>query len=180
MTAPLRILAVCTHNRARSVAMEALLARECRTRGVLVDIASAGFMPSGRPATADMVHALEAVGLDVRTHHSRRIDRDLVAAADLILTAECSHVVRIAEDDSAVFAITYTLPEFVQRAEAVGARGATPTTEWLAAIADGRTQASFLQHGAAEITDPTGASARIHAAVLADIAALAARLAELL
>lgn len=179
MSAPLQVLVVCTHNRARSVAMAALLDRECSRRGVAVEVTSAGFMPSGRPATIGMVDALAALELDVSAHRSRRIDPELVASADLILTAERTHVIRIAEDDATIFARTYTLPEFVRRAEVVGARGSASTADWLQAIADGRSPAGFLRAEIPEIPDPTGASARLHATVVAEIADLCVRLAGL-
>lgn len=177
---PLRFLTVCTHNRARSVAMTELLKAELRQHGVAADVASAGFMPPGERATQQMVTALAQRDIDASHHRSTVIDATAVAEADLILTAERAHVIRISEDDSSVFARTFTLPEFVQMAEQFGPRDNRPFAVWLGALSVTRTHGTFLHGGAAQVVDPTGLSQAAHLATVQEIADLCHRLVALL
>jgi len=180
MTRPFRILTVCTHNRARSVAMTALLRDAAHRHRRTLHIAGVGFMPSGRHATKEITAALAERGLDVADHRSLRINQQTIAGADLILTAERAHVIRIAEDDPSVFERTFTLPEFVTLAEAVGPRGRRRLHDWIVELGAGRTPAAFLQHKAGQVADPTGKSAAAHAAAVAEIADLCERVVVLL
>ncbi len=180
MNRPLRILTVCTHNRARSVAMEAHLKAHLYTRRIHAHLVGAGFNEEGLPPTPEVVAALAAGGIDVAGHLSRRINGPMAAGADLIITAERMHVVRICEDDHSLFARTFTLPELVVRGEAVGPRRRAPLVEWLAAAGEGRSQATFLTAPVGQIADPTGLAPIAVAAAVADIGDWCRRLAVLL
>lgn len=180
MNRPLRVLTVCTHNRARSVAMAAHLQAHLDARRIHAHLVSAGFNDPGLPATPEVVAALAPKGLDVAAHLSRRISHHMASGADLIITAERLHVVRICEDDHALFARTFTLPELVQRGEAVGPRHGAPLEEWLAAVGEGRSQATFLTAPVGQIADPTGLAQIAVTAAVADIGDWCRRLAELL
>jgi protein-tyrosine phosphatase len=160
-TAPLRILAVCSHNRTRSVMIEAMLASMLADSGLAAEVRSSGFGPSGLPAIDDAVDAMAQRGLDVSQHRSRATTAALVEPADLILTAERTHVVRIAALAPDAFARTMTLPEFVGRATA--GTTATPGIDTtgasrrrIARLTAERTAAGYLGNEIAEIADPTG------------------------
>lgn len=180
MNRPLRVLTVCTHNRARSVAMAAQLDTHLRARGVVAHLVSAGFNQPGLPPTPEVAAALAAKGLDVAGHRSLRVTGQIAAGADVIVTAERMHVMRVCEDDHGLFARTFTLPELVARGEAVGPRGGAPIANWLAAVGEGRSQATFLTSPVGQIADPTGLSSMAVAAAVADIDAWCRRLAVLL
>ena len=96
--APLRILTVCSHNRTRSVMMAALLDQLLTERlgADSVVVRSSGFGPPGLPAIDDAVRAMRRRGLDVSHHRSTTTTSALVDGADLIITAERDHVVKIA------------------------------------------------------------------------------------
>ena len=79
-----------------------------------------------------------------------------------------------------MFARTFTLPELVQRGEAVGPRHGAPLEEWLAAVGEGRSQATFLTAPVGQIADPTGLAQIAVTAAVADIGDWCRRLAELL
>src|SRR4051812_30156704 len=81
-------------------------------RGVAV-MGSAGFGPRDIPAIPDAVDAMRRRNLDVSGHRSRQADAQIVRSADLILTAERAHVIRIASIEPAAFRRTMTLPEFL-------------------------------------------------------------------
>lgn len=152
----LTIVTVCSYNRARSVMIQLLLERALQEHGIEAEVIGAGFNEEGMPPLVDTVRALHKVGIDASSVRSRRVDAEMVEAADLVLAAERLHVVRIVEDRLDLFAKTFTLPELVQRAQAVGPRAGRPLAEWLIEVNDGRTHEGFLTIATPEVTDPAG------------------------
>jgi protein-tyrosine phosphatase len=169
----LRVLTVCTHNRTRSVMMAALLERLLATElGVgAVMIRSAGFGPVGLPAIPDAVDAMERRGLDVSGHRSSETTARLVDGADVILTAERDHVVKIAALSPSAFPRAMTMPEFLDRAAAGAVGEATDgrtARERLAMLTADRAAGAYLRSAVPEIDDPTGRPTRaFEAAVVA-------------
>ncbi|MGB8861929.1 MAG: hypothetical protein WCC60_21920 [Ilumatobacteraceae bacterium] len=180
MTGYLRILTVCSFNRARSVAMSAHLRAHLRARGVEAHIVGAGFGPAGEPPLPEVTAALAHVGIDVAGYRSRTLDPTTVDGAQLVVTAERLHVVRLCEDRVDAFGRTFTLPELVTLATAVGPRGDAPIDEWLCAVGAHRTPATFLSAGVPEVADPSGLAPIAVAASLAEIGEWCRQLAALL
>lgn len=177
----LNILCVCTHNRARSVLMAAVLRDELARAGARAEVSTAGFRDEGLPPTEMTLRLLAARGLDVSEHRSRRVSAELVHRADLILTAERDHVVRIVASDRDTFRRTFTLPELVTRTT----RAAAPTTRrpiahWLHEANSGRPRgADYLTAPVPEVLDPSGRSPADWDAVLQEIDAWCGHLARL-
>ena len=125
----------------------------------VASLTSAGFGPPGMPPIAEAVRAMERRGLDVSQHRSRQTTAGLVRSADLILTAERDHVIRIAAIDPPAFRRTMTLPEFV-----ASASRSLPDHEdapgWVRGLTATRTARSYLGARVGEIDDPTGFPAR--------------------
>jgi protein-tyrosine-phosphatase len=170
--APLRILTVCSHNRTRSVMMAALLDQLLTERlgagGVVVR--SSGFGPPGLPAIDDAVRAMRRRGLDVSHHRSTATTPALVDGADLIITAERDHVVKIASLSPAAFRRSLTLPEFLERAAVdPAARNDGGVRTWVESLTAGRTAAGYLRDRIPEVADPTGSSPRVFEAATAEI-----------
>ena len=96
----MRILIVCSGNTCRSPLAAAILVAKLQDTPELagIEVASAGTGAStGTPASeGSYLIALER-GLDLSSHRSRLLTRDLVMAADLILTMTESQAARIAE-----------------------------------------------------------------------------------
>lgn len=124
---PLTVLFVCTANIARSPYME-LRARSLQDAepGVApsVEFASAGthgFQHNPVDTTMAAVLASRGVGSHaIEAFRSRRLTRDLVDAADLVLTAEASHRAFVLEEVPSSFRKVFTLGQFadsVQRVE---------------------------------------------------------------
>lgn len=145
----LHVVAICTHNRTRSVIIGALLNEYFIQAGVEAMVSTAGMTDRDLPVTDSARRLLAGRGIDVADHRSRVIDDSLVAAADLVVTAEVQNVVFVGGQWEGTFERTFTLPELVQRGEAVGARGGAPLAEWLRRAADGRPT------GFAYMSDPT-------------------------
>lgn len=168
---PVKVLTVCTHNRTRSVMMaamlEAMLGDRLGPRGVIVR--SSGFGPVGIPAIDDAVDAMDRRGLDVSTHRSNETTQRLVDGADVILTAERDHVVKIAALSPAAFRRAMTLPEFLQRAPSAELPdGGQTAWTWAEALTADRVAREYLRADVPEIADPTGSARRaFEAAVVA-------------
>jgi protein-tyrosine phosphatase len=160
---PLRILTVCTHNRTRSVMMaamlESMLGERLGTDGV--QVRSGGFGPEGLPAIADAVEAMRRRGLDVSGHRSAPTTAALVNDADLVLTAEREHVVKIASLSPAAFRRTMTLPEFLAAAALAPIdRETADIRSWVQSLTEGRTASAYLREPVPEVADPTGSVPR--------------------
>jgi len=90
----------------------------------------------------------------------------LLAEADVILTAERDHVVKIAGLAPSTFPITTTLPEFLQLA--VGNPFLSPDdfSRWVRSLTADRTAGQYLRTDVEEIADPTGSPPRIFEAAV--------------
>jgi protein-tyrosine-phosphatase len=170
--APLRILTVCSHNRTRSVMMAALFEQLLTERlgADSVVVRSSGFGSPGLPAIDDAVRAMRRRGLDVSEHRSATTTLVLVDGADVILTAERDHVVKIASLSPLAFRRSMTLPEFLERAaaDAASPHGGGVRT-WVESLTAGRTAAGYLRDQIPEVADPTGSSPRAFEAATAEI-----------
>jgi ribose 5-phosphate isomerase B len=83
----MRVLFVCTGNTCRSPLAEALARAAAARRGLAVEVASAGLAAlPGAPAAEEARRVAAERGLDLEAHRARRLDADLVAGADAILT----------------------------------------------------------------------------------------------
>src|SRR5713226_781570 len=94
-----RILLVCTGNICRSPLAEALLRRTLEERGVAgVSATSAGTGAwDGAPASEGAYLVGLERGLDLSGHRARLLTRELVDAADLVLTMARHHRARVDE-----------------------------------------------------------------------------------
>lgn len=104
-----RILFVCTANICRSPAAE-LLSRGRFGEQAMV-FRSAGFMESGRSCPKELVEVLGNLGIDAAGHVSYGLDTDTIAAADVLLTMEGSHVQKATALTSDAFPKTVPLKE---------------------------------------------------------------------
>ena len=82
--------------------------RELAAVGVQAHVVGAGFAAGGQPPLAATVTALHAIGIDARSVLSTRVDEQMVADADLVLTAERLHVVRLVEGNRDLLAKVFT------------------------------------------------------------------------
>ncbi len=170
-SAPLRILTVCSHNRTRSVMMEAMLRSMLveRLGQDAVQIRSSGFGPVGLPAIDDAVDAMRRRGLDVSAHRSSTTTASLVDGADLILTAERDHVVRIAALSPDAFRRAMTLPEFLALTESGDRDPDLEVRTWAGSLTGERTASIYLRESIPEVADPTGSMPRAFEAAVVGI-----------
>jgi len=142
---------------------------------------SAGFSDGGKQPTDNTVRYLATRGIDVSGYLSLWMTDRSIRGAHLIFTAEKAHVIAIAGRWPDAFGHTFTLPELVERGEAVGPRGDRTLSEWLDAVNVGRpTALDYLDATVGEIADPTGRSPATWKASFEQIDDLTTRLVALL
>jgi protein-tyrosine-phosphatase len=125
-----------------------------------VELDNSGFGPVGLPPIDDAIAAMERRGLDVSEHRSSATTVSLVDAADLILTAERDHVVKIAALSPAAFRRAMTLPEFLDASADASVGGSGDLRSWATSLTASRTAGAYLRAAVPEVADPTGSSAR--------------------
>ncbi len=150
------VLAICTANICRSPMMEILLRDQLdRAR---FEIASAGVNGMlGQPMDAMSEMELMRHGLSADTFRSHPIDKYLVGAANLILTATASHRQRILEDEPRAMRRSFTLREFAVLCDRVDDATLTPPQ----LVAEAAAQRQGLK-GSMDVKDPYRRPPRVH------------------
>jgi protein-tyrosine-phosphatase len=98
VTAPHRLLFVCTANICRSPMADALARRYAEERGWTYEILSAGtHAREGDAAAANAVKAVREVGGDLSGHRSQPMTEELARWADRILVMEMRHAADVRE-----------------------------------------------------------------------------------
>ena len=136
-----------------------------------VQIRSSGFGPVDLPAIDDAVDAMRRRGLDVAHHRSSTTTASLVDGADLILTAERDHVVKIAALSAEAFRRTMTLPEFLAAAADSPAvdHDVHDVRSWVESLTAQRSAGAYLRDPVPEVADPTGTPPRAFEASVVSI-----------
>ena len=140
-----------------------------------VAVRSSGFGPEGIPAIDDAVDAMKRRGLDVSQHRSRSTTVALVDGADVIITAERAHVVKIAALSPSAFARAMTLPELLARAADAplmpdsGAPNSVEVRAWVESLTADRSAGAYLRESVPEVADPTGSIPRVFEAAVVTI-----------
>jgi protein-tyrosine phosphatase len=155
---------------------EVLLRHHLEVAGVDATVSSAGLYDGGSPATVHGQEAMAARGLHLEHHRSRRIDREMVGSADLVIGMAREHVREAAVLETGALAKAFTLKELVQRAEVIGPRAAdVPLARWIGQLGSGRRPDELIGVGhddAFDVEDPVGrgrADYEVTAALLDDL-----------
>jgi protein-tyrosine-phosphatase len=178
----LKILTVCSHNRTRSVMSMAMLQDgfDRRLGPGRVMVRSLGFGPEGIASIPDAVDAMRRRGLDVSGHRSRQVTAERVDGADLILTSEKDHVVKIASVSPAAYRRSFTLPEFCAHVQSDPVADGRTLAEWMTDLSEGRRARDYLRSEVPEVADPTGWSRRQFEAATVGIEAMCAEVVAVL
>jgi protein-tyrosine phosphatase len=160
---------------------EGLLRERVERLGVAAHVHSAGVLDSRSPAAPEAVAVLEARGIDISSHRSRRLSGPLIDGADIILGMAREHVREITLMDTRAWSRSFTLKELVRRGEAAGpwARGQS-LDEWLAKVAADRTHAEMLGAGSSDdVADPIGGPPSLYESTAVELTGLVASLVAL-
>jgi len=157
-----RLLFVCTANQCRSPMAEVIASHECLVRGIAAEVASAGLMAGGMPASRGATRATAARGLDLSRHESRTVTAELLGMADLVLAMERRHLIQIAELDMGFLERSFTLRGLADLASLLGPRPpAESPGSWIGRAAGARDRATVLAHRPGDdLPDPMGGSRR--------------------
>lgn len=160
---------------------QVLLQHHLDARRVEGRVHSAGELRGGVPASAGSVRAMEARGLDLDDHRSRRMTPDLLAGADLVVGMARRHVREAVLTLPEAWPRIFTLKELVRRAEGVGPRAeGQPLAAWLARLEEGRRPADLMGDAAADdIADPIGSPDQAYERTATELASLVDRLVDL-
>ena len=178
----LKILTVCSHNRTRSVMSMAMLQAglDQRLGPGRAAVRSLGFGPEGIPSIPDAVDAMQRRGLDVADHRSREVTAKRVEAADLILTSEKDHVIKIASISPVAYRRTFTLPEFCEQITSDPLANGRTLAAWMTDLSEGRRASDYLRSHVPEVADPTGLPPRQFEAATVGIEQMCAEVVDVL
>jgi protein-tyrosine phosphatase len=181
-TPTIDILLICTANQCRSAMAEGMLRTLLSDGGVRLDIASAGLLRGGAPATRDAIAVMADRGIDISRHVSRTIDSEAVRSTPLIIGMTREHVREAVVDHGADIERTFTLKELVRRGEETGPRLPDETVfDWLARVIAGRRAADLAGDGHDEdIPDPVGRPRADYEATARELDVLLRRLVALI
>ena len=154
------ILLLCTGNICRSPMAEGILRHRLEELGVDATVHSAGLLDLGREASGPAVEVMGERGVDLSSHRSRQMARELIIDADLVICMERVHVREAVLLDPPSFPKIFTLKELVRRGAMTGPRGPEESlAAWLARAHHGRRAADHLgSSNDDDVEDPIGRS----------------------
>jgi protein-tyrosine phosphatase len=160
----------------------ALLARRLDDAGVKATVSSAGLLFDGRPVTDQGLAVMADRGIDTSGHRSRRLTRDLLDGADVVVGMARSHLREAVALAPEVLGRAFTLKELVRRGEEAGGRApGEPLDAWLARLGSGRRPSDLLgDSDADDVADPIGGPRRSYQRTAEELDDLTARLARLI
>jgi protein-tyrosine phosphatase len=158
----------------------ALLRAAVTDTGEPVTVASTGLLGGRRPVPSETAKALAPYGAEVAGHRSTALSAEAVEAADLILTMERRHAREVVLLVPAAWPRTFTLKDFVRRAEKLGPRADRPLRVWAAAVSDGRERTDLVGSSLEDdVADPFGGGLTAYRATASELADLVQRLVRL-
>lgn len=162
---------MCTAGRCRSPVAAALLAKRLEALQADVSVSSVGLRFTGEPTPDIGVSLMAERGIDLTAHRSTRITARDVHNADVILGMTREHVREIVDIDPNAWAKTYTLKDFVRRAQRVGPRRRRQRLDgWLDVVGAERTTRDVLgSNPDDEVHDPFGQRPKVWQQVIDDI-----------
>jgi protein-tyrosine phosphatase len=177
------VLFVCTGNICRSPMAERLFHARADPALVLRAVSAGTHGLTGWAMDAPSADVLRELGGDGEGHSAQRLTRELIADADLILTAETEHRAAVARTEPTAVQRTFTMREFGRLGAGLGPLAAPSADDLRARVAEiAERRATEAPAGPMrdDIGDPYGAALdlvrtcglQIATAVEADLAAL--------
>ncbi len=181
------ILVVCSGNLCRSPFAEGVLQRMLAERfsASAPAVASVGTIArDGAPATREAIVVASEHGIDASSHAARRLAREHLAEADLVLAMSAEHRDAVARVDPQALTKTFTLKELVRLLEDLPApeKAGEPESLMLRiAEADRHRRTGSAGNPLDEdVADPIGHPVETYRAVAWELAAWSERLVEAL
>jgi protein-tyrosine phosphatase len=164
---PFTVLVVCTGNISRSPMTELLLRGWSDPRADL-EVSSAGVAALvGAPMDPPAASVMGQLGLDPTRHRGRQLTAAMAERADLILTAERSHLETVLQQAPTALRRTFTVKEFARIAahlEPAAPRDVVAQAATLRGLVRQPTEP-----GADDVTDPHGQPVGVSRATAAEL-----------
>jgi protein-tyrosine phosphatase len=177
------ILVVCSGNLCRSPFAESVLRRVLTERfgPSAPEVSSAGTIAhDGEPATDEAIAVASEYEIDASSHAARRLTREDLAEADLVLAVSTEHRDEVERLDPQAATKTFTLKELVRLLEDLPDRadgGGPESLEARVAEADAHRRAGFHgNHDDEDVPDPLGHPLETYRAVAWELASWCERL----
>jgi protein-tyrosine-phosphatase len=146
-----------------------------------VSVASGGFARANASSPEDTIEAMKEYRFDLSHHRSVNVTTAAIESADLVLCMEFDHGRKLSAMAPSMIDRIYTLPEFVDRAEALPVEPGETLAEWRARIHATRPMHPHLGATAEwEVIDPFRRPPRVHRQAAEQIDDLSRRVAALL
>ncbi|MFO7779558.1 MAG: hypothetical protein R6V28_14515 [Nitriliruptoraceae bacterium] len=180
------LLVVCTANIARSPLAAALFDAHVRARGLddRVTVSSAGVRArEGHSAAGASIQIAKGWGIDLRSHRSRPVTRELLETSDLVLTMAEEHRDVLSSRAAGMAQRCFTLPELRRLLRDIEVGGLPPTpVERLAELAERahRRRPANITTTRQDVRDPYGRSEEVYAEVAGQLVELVSAVAPVL
>ena len=161
---------------------EAFLARQLTQAGVDAHVHSAGLLYDGESPPADGIEVMATRGIDTRGHVSRKMTKEMLEGADLVIGMAKEHVREAVLLVPDTWPKAFTIKEIVRRGEEAGPRRAGQTVlDWASSVHAGRTRAEMLGSSPEDdVADPIGRRRSYYDETAQELDDLTARLAKLI
>jgi protein-tyrosine-phosphatase len=162
---------VCTAGRCRSPIAAALFAQRVGRAPSTISIGSAGLRFTGEPTPEIGISLMSERGIDLTEHRSSPVTEQSIKDADLILGMAREHVREIVAISPEAWPKTFTIKDFVRRAERSGPPGRHQRfADWLESIGAEREPYDALgTNPGDEVPDPYGQRAKVWNRVIEDL-----------
>ena len=147
-----------------------------------LSVSSVGLKVTGEPTPEIGISLMAERGCDLAPHRSTPVTRDQVVEADIILGMTREHVREIVGISPDAWPKTFTLKDFVRRAEQVAPpRRHQRFADWLATLGEGRKPRDVLgSNPDDEVPDPYGQRVKVWERTIDELDELVSRIPRLI